>query len=168
MALLQVRVTSEKGSGVYAAHRLLPGFEVLQFKGDVLDLSAIGYPMPPEEDHYIQIGERTFLGPSGEMDDLVNHSCDPNCGVIIAQGRVALMAVRPISEGEEITYDYSTTSTLDPRIWSLQCACKSRVCRGVVSGFHTVPKETQNDYILRKMVPAYVLDHFRPLWMGLN
>lgn len=168
MTLLQVKVTADKGSGVYTSHLILPGFEVLQFKGEVLDLSSIGYPIPPEEDHYIQIGERTFLGPSGEMDDLVNHSCNPNCGVTIMQGRVALKAIRLINKDEEVTYDYSTTSTLDPRLWSMTCACGHRTCRRLISGFHTVPKDIQEDYMKRKIVPTYVVDHFNPLWMGLN
>lgn len=168
MSLLYVRATPDKGSGVHAGRVYSPGSEVLRFGGPVIDVVNVPFPLKPEEDHYLQIGKRTYLGPSGNIDDLVNHSCDPNCKVTIAHGVVALIALCEIEKDEEVTFDYSTTSTEDLSKWSLTCMCESPRCRRIISGFHTVPKETQQDYIARKLVPAYVLDHFVPLWLGLN
>lgn len=168
MSLLYVRATSDKGSGVYAGQQFLPGFEVLQFGGPVLDVVDVPYPLNQEDDHYLQIGLQTYLGPSGDIDDLVNHSCDPNCTVRFGQGRVFLVAMRTIDKDIEVTFDYSTTSTDDLSRWSLKCACGTSKCRRVISGFHTIPRATQQEYVERKMVPAYVLDHFVPYWLGLN
>jgi hypothetical protein len=168
MSLLYVQSTLDKGSGVYTGQKFRRGAEVLRFEGPVLSASDVPYPLRPEDDHYLQIGVKIFLGPSGGIDDLVNHSCEPNCMVAIGEGRATLVAVKNIQPDTEVTFDYSTTSTDDKSRWSLNCHCGSKRCRGVISGFHTVPMDIQKEYIERHMVPAYVLDHFLPFWLGLN
>ena len=55
------------------------------------------------------MGPKAFLSPSGELDDYVNHSCEPNCGIKEDQGRVVLFALKPIGNGDEITFDDATT-----------------------------------------------------------
>lgn len=107
----------------------------------------------PEDDRYIQIGPDAYLGPSGATDDLVNHSCDPNAGVIITGKSVALNAIRDIAEGEEITWDYSTTMFEDD--WTMACHCGSPLCRGVIREFRLLPKEIRKRYISLGIVPSY-------------
>lgn len=36
----------------------------------------------------------------------INHSCRPNCEVDILKGKIKIFAIKNISEGEELTYDY--------------------------------------------------------------
>ncbi len=40
------------------------------------------------------------------MAMFINHSCDPNCETREKDGRVWIVAIRNITPGEEITYDY--------------------------------------------------------------
>jgi len=53
-----------------------------------------------------------FIDPinKGNYSSRFSHSCDPNCGTIttIANGKycVAMYALKPISCGEELTFDY--------------------------------------------------------------
>lgn len=168
MSLLYVRATPDKGAGVYAGQKFYPGAEVLNFGGRVIEASKVPYPLRPEDDHYLQIGPKLYLGPSGDIDDLVNHSCDPNCMVAIGGGKATLLAVKVIPADAEITFDYSTTSTEEKARWSLTCCCGVSRCRGLVSGFHTVPMHIQQEYIEKHMIPSYVLDHFIPFWLGWN
>jgi len=76
-----------------------------------------------------QIGEDSFLIPLRE-DDLVittyqNHSCDPNTWWA---DDFTLVARRSIMPGEEITFDYSTSESLDnPEM--PECHCGSPLCR---------------------------------------
>lgn len=158
MALI-VRATPDKGSGVYTSQHITPGSDVLQFGGPILDVHQVPHPMREHEDHYLQIGPRTYLGPSGEIDDLVNHSCLPNCAVVIDGTEAKLVALRDIEAEEEITFDYSTTSTDNFTDWSMICACDSVRCREVISGFHTLPKGTQRIWIEEGLVPDYVIQH---------
>ena len=48
--------------------------------------------------------------PPFDPADFVNHSCDPNCGIV---GAVLLVARRAIEAGEEICFDYAMTDSDD-------------------------------------------------------
>lgn len=58
----------------------------------------------------------------------INHSCDPNCEADEVRGRVIIRAIRRISPGEEIAYDYNLyDGDLDD---AALCFCGSKKCRG--------------------------------------
>lgn len=97
------------------------------------------------------------MGPSGGLDDYVNHSCDPNAMVLVSDVGVELRAMRPIRPDEEITFDYSTTSTEPEGEWSMDCLCGTNFCRTRVSGFQTVPDARREELISAGAVPRYVL-----------
>ncbi|MFN0085565.1 MAG: SET domain-containing protein-lysine N-methyltransferase [Blastocatellia bacterium] len=60
---------------------------------------------------------------------MTNHSCDPN-GRFDEAG--ALIALRDIEIGEEITYDY-LRHPLPASPWNFECQCKSEGCIGWIS-----------------------------------
>jgi hypothetical protein len=64
-----------------------------------------------------------------EPADCINHSCEPNAGL---SGQIAVVAMRTISPGEEITIDYAMCdgSAYD----EFTCLCGSPGCRGKISG----------------------------------
>ena len=66
---------------------------------------------------------------NGMPPNYVNHSCSPNAGL---SGQIALVAMRDIGAGEEITYDYAMSdgSPYD----EFTCSCGSPHCRVQVSG----------------------------------
>lgn len=59
-----------------------------------------------------------------------NHSCDPN----LWWSGAALVAVRDLAAGEELTYDYATGTAGGPlpEGFLLRCNCGSTRCRGLV------------------------------------
>ena len=72
----------------------------------------------------------------------VNHSCDPNCYATLDSGaqddksgplrrRIFLFAKRPISVGEEVTYDYQFEKEADSA--KIACLCGSANCRGTLN-----------------------------------
>ncbi len=78
------------------------------------------------------------MGPSGKLDDYINHSCNPNSGLIIKNEKVNLIAIKNIKNGKEITYDYSTTINEDN--WKMRCNCGSKICRKIIKDFKYLPK----------------------------
>ena len=110
--------------------------------------------MSGASDRYLQIGRDRYMGPSGRIDDLINHSCSPNAGLRFTDDGVFLVALRPIAPGEEIAWDYSTTLA-DPD-WSMQCACGSPECRGVIRAFALLPAEVQDRYRAMGIVAPYL------------
>jgi hypothetical protein len=79
----------------------------------------------------IQVADDLYLvGPEQpEAPDMVNHSCDPNCGIL---GSTVLVAMRPIAAGEELCYDYAMSdgSPYD----EFACSCGTALCRGDITG----------------------------------
>lgn len=73
-----------------------------------------------------------------------NHSCDPSTWF---EDDITMTARRDIAEGEEITYDYSTTeSYIDPEMETIVCRCGSPVCRGRILGEDWQRPELQARY----------------------
>jgi len=60
---------------------------------------------------------------------LFNHSCEPNCGFDSGDGNT-IIATRPISIGEELTYDYHFLETEPSLIRGLECKCETPLCVG--------------------------------------
>ena len=79
----------------------------------------------------IQVADDLYLvGPEqAEPHDMVNHSCDPNCGIL---GSILLVAIRPIGAGEELCYDYAMSdgSPYD----EFDCSCGAAGCRRRITG----------------------------------
>jgi hypothetical protein len=83
----------------------------------------------------------------------LNHSCSPNSGFKIRGKEARLVAIKDISAGDEVTFDYSTTMHKDK--WSLKCNCGNRKCRGLITNFDTLTKSLQNRYKKLGIVPRY-------------
>jgi len=122
---------------------------VLEFLGPRLQLSEV-----IDFSRVIQIGDDLFLGSSHDIDDYVNHSCDPNCGAREESSTVVLIALQDIHAGDEITFDYSTCMLDEP--WLLECACGSARCRGRISRFHALPPSVKARYLALCVVPTFV------------
>jgi hypothetical protein len=150
---------SGTGLGVFARRDFEPAEPVMPFRGPILHLRELPHPYDEVDDHYVQVDTDLYMGPSRGLDDFVNHSCDPNCGLRIAGEQVGLIAIRHIVRGEEICWDYSTTMSEDD--WTMECRCGSKQCRGVVAEYRTLPESTRKRYEALDIVPAYVLEKMK-------
>lgn len=59
----------------------------------------------------------------------LNHSCDGNCGF---DDNGDFVAIRPVAEGEELSYDYALVES-NPGFF-MRCTCGSKNCRQVITG----------------------------------
>jgi uncharacterized protein len=133
-----------KEKGVFAARRILKGERVSSFDGPFHRVPKGAYYLPNDppdylRDHAIQCGPhlwRTSRGPA----KYINHSCEPNCGM---RGRFALVAMRDIAKGREITFDYDMTEN---SVWRMKCRCGTRSCRRLIRGFRFAPKVLRSKY----------------------
>jgi uncharacterized protein len=142
------------GRGVFAAQHLQPGQTILGFEGRVLttpETIALG----PDRIFALQVGTTEFvdLMPPARY---LNHSCDPNAGIV--RDRV-LIALRPIAPGEEIRLDYSTAMREDH--WTMECRCGEYLCRRVVLAFQHLPPITQNRYLQLGIVQHCIVSEMR-------
>lgn len=133
------------GKGLFAKQRI-PKDEIVAIKGGHILNSEQWSSLEQElESAEIQIAEDFFIAPihkdhrEGSMI-YSNHSCDPNIGV---QGQIIFVAMREISQGEELTHDWATTDDLD---YTLTCKCNSPNCRQTITGQDWRKKELQQKY----------------------
>lgn len=147
---------SKLGKTIFANKNFKQGEEIIEIKGPQMKREELPDLITPEDDRYIQVGENTYLGSSGDFDDFFNHSCDPNSGVKINGRKVILIAIRNIKKGEEINWDYSTT--MDEDDWEMDCMCQSKKCRKRIRDFKYLPKKIQQKYIKLGIVPKYILE----------
>lgn len=127
----QARETPGKGHGSFAIQPIPAGSLVASFGGTPLPFTEFATHDLDRRSRSIQVDHDTFvLGPpSREPGDSINHSCEPNLGLISA---TRLVARREIAVGEELTYDYATSDSVPYD--EFDCACATPSCRGTIRG----------------------------------
>jgi hypothetical protein len=143
----QVRTAADRGVGVFALHGFVVGERVLE--------GIIEAELDRNDAHASQIGEHRFVRHAGLMP-LVNHSCDPSCGIAVnTHGAHDLIARRAIAEGEEITFDYAMRNhTIDH--FPAHCRCGTAYCRDTITGWKDLPTERRDAY--RTLTAPYLLE----------
>lgn len=145
------------GKAVFAARRFKKDDVITQFSGPTIHKSLIPKRYKGENDRFMQIGPEEFLGPSDSVDDLINHSCEPNAGLRFTKTGILLVAIKDIDVGEEITWDYSTTMFENP--WKMKCDCRTNSCRKIIGDFMLLSPETQKKYRDLDVIPQYIKDY---------
>ncbi len=126
--------------GLFARKLIRAGEVVLPFEGPIIGASQALEKGDKQSDP-LQIGPDRYV----DLQDpgrCANHSCHPNAGVT---PEPVLVALRDISQDEEICYDYSTT--MGDGLWKINCLCGSMNCRGRIRDFRFLPRETRTCYL---------------------
>jgi hypothetical protein len=128
----EVHSTPDRGGHTVVAREVISKGELLVVWSGTLVSGEELNCMPQTVRRYsLQVEENQYLVSLSDCEppDYVNHSCEPNCGL---SGQIALVAMRDIGVGEEISYDYAMSdgSPYD----EFNCSCGSPRCRGHVSG----------------------------------
>ena len=91
--------SEDLGSGVFTKNFYSKGQVVMMGVMDkIVSINHVGVS---------QIGEHEYVAPVGFMA-LVNHSCNPNCGIKVNEaGAHDYVAMRDIEPGDEVTFDYA-------------------------------------------------------------
>ena len=142
------------GKAVYAAQGFAEGDEIIRFTGRRFRADRVPSLMRGSSDRFVQVTPEHYMGPSGRIDDLINHSCSPNAGLRFGGTSVVLVATRDIAPGEEIAWDYSTT--LAESNWHMICQCRSPECRRVIGNFDTLDPAAQEFFRARNLVAPYL------------
>jgi len=127
----QARPAGDKGWGSFAVEKISAGETVAGFGGWCVTREMLD-SLPEERQHRsIQVDENLYLVSRDEREagDCLNHSCDPNCGLM---GSTILVAMRDIEIGDELCFDYATCDDSDYD--EFECECGTKICRGTVTG----------------------------------
>lgn len=122
---------SKGGRGVVAGEPIAKDEIICIWGGRVVDAAGLSRLTRREREHSLQVADDFYLTSLGveEAPSFINHSCDPNSGF---SGQIVLVAMRDISPGEEIAFDYAMSdgSSYD----EFTCTCRSPNCRGKITG----------------------------------
>lgn len=147
----EIRESETNGKGVYATTDIKKG-EIVVRRNGVKVPSVLVRLLPKYiKERSFPVSYRIHMLPS-KPAMYVNHSCDPNCGVI---NNTDLVAMRDIHKAEEITYDYSTISVEN---WHMTCNCKSENCRGEIKDYKYLPPHLKEKY--SNYVPDWVKERY--------
>ncbi len=133
------------GKGVFAKKTIPKGTRILEYTGEHVlksnlptemanGLTSLVYVMNLSETMAID-GER-----GGNDARFINHSCDPSCEVMYFDERPYIYAMREITAGEELNFDYqlgfnsNLELSFEERREMYPCKCGSANCRGTMIG----------------------------------
>jgi hypothetical protein len=126
-----------KGDGVMATRPFAAGETVM--------VGFLVGALTGNDAHATQVGPDRWARHGG-LGPMVNHSCDPNCGVRLNDGRAYdFVARRAIGAGQELTFDYATRNYTIEHFPSV-CRCGAARCRGSVTGWKDLPAARKADY----------------------
>jgi SET domain-containing protein len=114
------------GKGVFAAQAIEKGTRIMQY---------IGARIPKAESLRRLVEGNAYIFYFNDRDDIdgktlknkaryINHSCDPNCDIMITKRTIWIIAKRDIQEGEELSYNYGFTAK------HYRCQCGAKHCCG--------------------------------------
>ena len=135
-----VKRSTVHGRGVFAAKSFRKGQRIIEYTGRRILWSSVPDELDDPRMYYFGIGDGEWvIDPSvgGNEARLINHSCDPNCEIREARGRIFIHASRSIRPGEELFYDYHLETDDDvPHTKAIEqecpCYCGSPNCRGTL------------------------------------
>ena len=149
--LLEIR-ESKFGKGLFASRKMSSGIVVCNIPlGKEINFQH-SLQLQDKESHALQIDfDRYILCVPPFLYS--NHSCNPNCAV---NTKLEMFAVRDIMEGEELTWDYST-SMLE-RHWTMKCSCNEPECRKIIADFDLLPQTLQAKYLQMNIVLPFIVN----------
>jgi uncharacterized protein len=144
--MIEIR-ESHLGKAVHATQPIEQGKIVIRGRGQRVSRRT-RHSIQVDHDRHVVIDScGTFL----------NHSCEPNCGVMIRRGSdlIEFHTLRPIMAGEELTIDYATFE-LEIHFMDGPCQCGAPSCRGRISGYKELPEERRA--VLAHYIAEYLLE----------
>ncbi len=142
-APFEIRPSGIHGMGAFATSYIEPGVRLVEYAGRRLTPADAERLYPEPEDtgkHHtflFAIDDNVVIDASinGNEARFLNHSCAPNCDVVIENGRLWIETIQDIEPGEELVYDYAyilkERHTLAAKR-RYPCYCGAITCRGTI------------------------------------
>jgi hypothetical protein len=152
-----------KGLGIFATAPIAAGTTVAGFGGSVVDRAEFDTLDESWRTHSLQIDDRLYMVsvPPYAPADFMNHSCEPNCGII---GSSLVVAISDIEVSDELCFDYAMSDTNDYD--EFVCSCGTPSCRRLITGGDWKIPELQeryagffSSYITRKIAETAGTEH---------
>ncbi|KAG7384112.1 hypothetical protein PHYPSEUDO_002967 [Phytophthora pseudosyringae] len=148
--------TEHKGYGVRTRQHI-PALSIVgEYVGEIIDQKELARRLKSVPRHelnfyYLLLAPGVYIDArnKGSFTRFVNHSCEPNCKTekwtVKGETRIAVLALREIERGEELTFDYQWKALGSRQI---KCYCGAPGCKGVIGAQNDalVNAEAQTGY----------------------
>eukprot|EP00727_Mastigamoeba_balamuthi_P001438 m51a1_g11291 hypothetical protein (296) ;mRNA; f:45858-46745 len=148
-----------KGAGVFTTRPFVEGEIVCQFGSrrtaseapflELIERFPVDSPQHKYSQDAVQLDVDLYALPERSLGFLVNHSCCPTTYFRPDSQGLSLVALRRVSAGEEVTYDYSTI-VFDE--YTLHCREENCQCRGF-AGNPAFFSESEKKALLSRVPP---------------
>lgn len=139
---IEVRESPIDGKGAFAVRPIPKGTRIVEYAGERIthqeadkryDEDAMEHP----HTYLFTLDKKTVIDATveGNQARYINHSCEPNCEAVTEDGHVYIEALRDISIGQELTYNYHLEYKGRYRAeWRERyaCHCGTVSCRGTL------------------------------------
>ena len=138
---IQVRRSGVHGKGVFALQAIAAGTRLIEYTGEIITWAEAlrrhpHDPADPNHTFYFSLDDGSHVIDAkvgGNASRWINHACDPNCRADeTPEGRVFIHALRDLSPGEELFYDYGLVidERYTPKLKKeYECRCGAPNCR---------------------------------------
>ncbi|CAN5329345.1 SET domain-containing protein-lysine N-methyltransferase [soil metagenome] len=131
-----------EGTGVFAKRKIAKGTRIIEYIGERVPVSS--FLVAASEGnapsiYAFRVNDSFIIDGAinGNESRFINHACDPNCEAYVFDDKPYIYAMRDITRGEELTFDYRLHSTIRTTITAgdrerHRCLCGSENCRGTM------------------------------------
>lgn len=148
--LIRVRHSPIHGNGVFAARKIPAGTRIIEYGGKRITEKQAEkrFGLDPDNPYHtfffsLESGKLIDGGDQGNEARWINHSCEPNCEAQEEKGHVYIHALRDITRGEELSYDYGLV--IEEKMskalkQAYACRCGAPSCRGTMLAVKSAAK----------------------------
>jgi len=101
-----------------------------------------------------------------------NHGCVPNCQlqkwIVLGEPRLALVAIKAISRGQELLYNYNFSLEEIQKLVAQKCCCGAPTCTGQLGGKTQSPDQEQQSLDARADRAVKVMEMKKPMLSTLQ
>jgi SET domain-containing protein len=154
LPFFEVRSSAIQGLGDFSTRRIRKGTRIIEYQGERITPKEANRRYDDDRSEHprvllFTVNKRSVIdaGVAGNDARYINHSCEPNCEAVTEAGHVYIEALRTISPGEELTYDYrlERPGAYDSE-WEQRyvCRCGAPTCRGTLLAPRTSSRRQRN------------------------
>ena len=131
-----------EGTGVFAKRIIPRGTRIIEYTGERRSIESLVTDVSNGKDPgvyliHLHYGVAIDGAVDGSDARFINHGCDPNCEIYLFGEQLYVYAMRDITPGEELTFDYSLNTppgvaAKKKRANDYACRCGAPNCRGTM------------------------------------
>jgi SET domain-containing protein len=129
--LLWVGKSRIAGQGLFTAQAISRGTHILQYTGEKITKAESDHRLAQGNNYIFRLNDRYDIDGKVRRNTAryINHSCAPNCVVQLTTRTIWIVALRDITAGEELTYNYGYELDDAP---AHPCVCGVETCCGFI------------------------------------